>query len=217
MIENGELLGGYFVSIEPSKGGKYQVAYVPKGMSHARGAGGKTGHIPKYRAVVSAQNSVQVEWRNPPIAKDEQTKLANDALHRVSIVHAWLERLDRLFATVRAWAAEFGWATKVVEKPMEGSAIGDYMAPALLVLDEGDMRVILEPTSQAPTDAEGIVELCLMPSYEDIATLYFDGKRWRVYDRRSDESGAGLANGEPKVLSKSTFRNLVGELMSHAA
>ena len=92
----------------------------------------------------------------------------------------WLGRLSGLIQNVQTWAEEIGWATKRIEVTLSDSQIGKYTAPALL-LQEDSIRVLLEPISRSAPGAEGVVDLYLMPAYDDIASLYHYDGDWHVH------------------------------------
>src|SRR5205823_3073092 len=81
----------------------------------------------------------------------------------------WLGRLTSLIQQVQKWVQAWGWATRQIDKKMEDPEIGTYRAPALL-MQEGTTRLLLEPIGRsAAPDTEGIVDLYLMPAYDDVA------------------------------------------------
>jgi hypothetical protein len=53
---------------------------------------------------------------------------------------------------------------------MEDSQIGKYKAPGLL-MQEGTDRILRDPIGRNAPGAEAVVDLYLMPAYDDIATL----------------------------------------------
>ena len=63
---------------------------------------------------------------------------------------------------------------------MEDSDIGTYQAPALL-LQQDTLRMLLEPIARTAPGADGVVDLYLMPAYDDIATLYFADGKWQLH------------------------------------
>ena len=73
--------------------------------------------------------------------------------------------------TVQTWADALGWSTRQIEVTLTDSQIGKYKAPALL-LQEDAIRILLEPIGRSAPGAEGVVDLYLMPAYDDIASLY---------------------------------------------
>src|SRR6202022_2768927 len=113
----------------------------------------------------------------PGAAKPE---LEREAQQRVNARNAWLGVVSDLVARVEQWGQEFGWATRRIEKRLEDSQIGKHQVPALL-MQEGTCRVLLEPVGRSAPGAEGVVDLYLMPAYDDIASLYFYGNRWNLH------------------------------------
>ena len=92
----------------------------------------------------------------------------------------WLTDLYELLAQVRRWAEGSGWRTRVIEKSMNDSVLGQYKAPAMLMQRE-KVEVILDPVGRLAPGTDGVVDLYLLPAIDDIASLYLvDGawKRW---------------------------------------
>src|SRR5262245_26987296 len=104
-----------------------------------------------------------------PMATAETS--TNQSEDKEKVREEWLERLSGLVETVRRWAQDLDWSTRRIEKKMEDSEIGTYKAPALLLQKEA-IRVLLEPIAHAAPGVEGIVDLYLMPAYDDVARLY---------------------------------------------
>lgn len=96
-----------------------------------------------------------------------------------SLRDEWLRRLHELTACLKGWVEEFDWSTRVVTKKMSDSRLGSYEAPALVIQKEA-VRVLLDPVALFAPGTEGIVDLYLMPGYDDIATLYFIDGAWRL-------------------------------------
>jgi hypothetical protein len=215
--ENG--LRGYTVSIAPTDepSGVYHVTYHPKSLLAERGAGGKPKRVPEYKAHVKTKSNEAVIWENaPPVDEEALHKFDQDAKRRADLLHDWLGVLTTLIEVVRTWGNEIGWATKVVDKPMDDSKIGKYRAPALLLQEEAT-RVLLEPITRAAPGAEGVVDLYLMPSYDDIASLYYYGKKWNVHYIGEDEAPiSNIRDTKSKPLTKATLRGLLEEMKSHA-
>ncbi len=138
------------------------------------------------------------------------------AQQRVTARYEWLEKLNKLVATVKGWADELDWATRVVEKKMEDAEIGNYKAPGLLLQQE-TVRLFLEPVARAAPGTEGVVDLYLMPSYDDIASLYFYNNRWNVhYMFEGARTVGNILEAEAKPLTKATLRKVFDEMKAHA-
>src|SRR5262249_50078611 len=85
---------------------------------------------------------------------------------RDQLLKGWLKRLGDLVQQVESWARELDWATRRIDKTMEDSWLGSYKAPALIMQRE-TTRVLLEPIARTAPGAEGVVDLYLMPAYDD--------------------------------------------------
>ena len=92
----------------------------------------------------------------------------------------WLTNLQELLAQIRGWAEGSGWRTRVIEKSMKDSVLGQYKAPAMLMQRE-TVEVILDPVGRFAPGTDGVVDLYLLPAYDDIASLYFVDGAWRLH------------------------------------
>ena len=84
----------------------------------------------------------------------------------------WLRRLRDLLAQVKGWAEGSHWRTREIEKSMRDSVLGQYKAPAML-MQRDTVEVILDPVGRFAPGTDGVVDLYLLPAYDDIASLYF--------------------------------------------
>jgi len=142
----------------------------------------------------------------PEQRADDKGKLLED----------WMNRLSGLIESVDTWAQELGWATRRIQKKMEDSQIGHYQAPALL-MQEGIVRIILEPIARSAPGAEGVVDLYLMPAYDDIATLFYEDG-WKLhYPFPESPLLAEVEEVQPLPFSKETLKAVLEELMKNAA
>src|SRR5438445_3773874 len=89
----------------------------------------------------------------------------------------WLRRLTDLVDQVEAWARELGWATRRIDKRMDDSDAGPYLATGLLLQKEFT-RVSLEPMGRSASGSGGVADLYLMPAYDNIARFFFRDKKW---------------------------------------
>ncbi len=128
----------------------------------------------------------------------------------------WISRLSSLIELVDGWVTASGWSTRRIEKKMRDSEFGTYQAPALL-MQEGTTRVILEPIAQSAPGAEGVVDLYLLPAYDDIASLYFYSNGWNIhYALPSDPVVPRVEEIPPKPLSQETLNAVLAEMTRNA-
>lgn len=128
-----------------------------------------------------------------------------------------MSRLAALIELVNAWVTTAGWSTRRVEKKMQDSEFGTYQAPALL-MQEGTTRVILEPIARSAPGADGVVDLYLLPAYDDIASLYFYADRWNIhYPFPGDPPVSAVEEIPPRPLSEETLKAVLEEMAKNAA
>lgn len=147
-------------------------------------------------------------------------QLANaeiEATERMQARSAWLEKVNALVDQVEAWANELNWSTRRVEKKLEDSFIGEHRVPALL-MQEDTCRILLEPVGRSAPGAEGVVDLYLLPAYDDIATLYYYGQRWNLhYVFANSKAVASVREAEAMPLTKGAFEKVLAEMRQGAA
>src|SRR5271155_4741049 len=80
----------------------------------------------------------------------------------------WLNVLADLTSSVKGWAEELDWSTRQISKKMKDSRLGFYEAPAWLMHKE-TIHVLLDPVARFAPGADGVVDLYLIPAYDDIA------------------------------------------------
>lgn len=126
----------------------------------------------------------------------------------------WLARLTALVGTVRDWAVELGWSVREFNSSLDDSEIGTYDAPALLLQLE-TTRILLEPIARSAPGTEGIVDLYVMPAYDDIASFYFVDDEWRLH--HTVPPSATVRDGEAVILSKGTLQKVLEGMRWNAA
>jgi hypothetical protein len=130
---------------------------------------------------------------------------------------AWLDRLNELVDRIADWAGELGWSTRRIEKQMDDSQIGPYTAPVLLLQDE-TTRLMLEPIARSAPGVDGIVDLYLMPAYDDIASLFCVNDEWRIHHVVAGGGNGTIDRvGDSQPLSRESFQKAVDEMRQHAA
>ncbi|HUY32189.1 MAG TPA: hypothetical protein VMV69_05365 [Pirellulales bacterium] len=129
----------------------------------------------------------------------------------------WLTRLVELTKSVRRWAEERDWSTRQFAKKMKDSRLGAYEAPSLMMQKE-TTRVLLDPVARFAPGAEGVVDLYLMPAYDDIASLYFVDGQWRLhYIFAGTPTVATINSPESRALSKEALGRVLDEMTAHAS
>lgn len=139
-----------------------------------------------------------------------------EATEQIRVRSAWVERLNVLVDQVEAWAKELNWSTRRVEKKLDDSFIGEHRVPAL-VLQEDTCRILLEPVGRSAPGAEGIVDLYLLPAYDDIATLYYYNQRWNLhYVFPNSTPVASVREAEATPLTREALERVLAEMRQGA-
>ncbi len=99
---------------------------------------------------------------------------------------------------------------------MSDSRLGAYEAPALLMQKE-TTRVLLDPIARFTPGADGVVDLYLMPAYDDIASLYLVNGEWRLHYMFPPKSAATVRDAESTPLSKEVLERVLDEMTANAA
>jgi hypothetical protein len=212
---------GYRITIRPSDSSDgYHIIYDARTLQYARGNGGTPAPVPPgFEAVVRVRpEGVEVRWENPPKDPEAtQEDFERDICRRAQTLDDWLGALVGLIRSVEGWVKELGWSTRWIDKPLEDPQIGKYRAPCLL-MQEGTDRILLEPVGRSAPGADGVVDLYLMPAYDDIASLFRRGGEWTVHYIFSGMTGITDPLKAPaKPLSKETLHEVLTEMRQHAA
>jgi len=209
----------YWVSIydDPDAPGVLRFTFVPKGLQQARNPGEPPKPVPEY--IVSVQGHGEEwapKWLKSPQKESIKAELEEIARERVTERAAWIQRVSDLVKSVEGWAKDFGWSTKRIDKKIEDTRLGNHKAAALL-MQEDTIRVLLEPISASAPGSDGLVDLYLMPGYDDIASLYHRDGGWHVhYVFPTQKVIAGIKEGESRPLSKKTLGVVLNEMKKHA-
>lgn len=140
---------------------------------------------------------------------------ANGSADAAAMRDEWLSHLRELAKQAQVWAEEHGWSTRLFPKKMEDSRLGRYEAPALMMQKDAT-RVLLDPVARFAPGTEGVVDLYLMPAYDDIASLYFVNGSWQLH-RLMSPRRASAGNMESCPLSKEVLAEVLEEMFAHAA
>ena len=129
---------------------------------------------------------------------------------------AWLQRLGGLIDQVQLWAKELDLPTRVIQVNLKDSEFGRYIAPGLLIQDEA-VKILLEPIARSAPGAEGVVDLYLMPAYDDIASLYLTGGVWYLHYMFHESPTVGnIRAADRELLSKVSFQNVLQAMKNNA-
>ena len=208
------MVNGY----QPPEGDAVVFTYVPRGLQHARGAGGAPKRVPQYIvAVPAASQELTFDWSgsqdDPGAARAE---IEEDIATRMRERSAWIGRVSELMNAVEHWVRELGWSTKRVEKKLDDARVGTHRVPALLMQAE-TCRIILEPVGRSAPGTEGVVDLYLMPAYDDIASIYYYSGRWNLhYVFPGSRPVATVREADAIPLSKEAMERVLAEMKRHA-
>ncbi len=209
----------YMVGVydEPGAIDVLRFTFVPKRLQRARTPGASPNPPPEYIVAVRGDgDEAAFEWVKSPPKESTKAELEEIARERFVERAGWIQRVSDLVKSVQSWAKEFGWSTKRIDKKIEDARLGNHKAAALVMQDD-IVRVLLEPISATAPGSDGLVDLYLMPGYDDIASLYHREDGWHVhYVFPTHEVVAGIQTGESRPLSKKTFGVILGEMKKHA-
>jgi hypothetical protein len=211
----------YMISVdEPDDTGDGLIfTFVPNRLQQEHGPGGTPKRLPQFIVAVRQQpGGPAFDWSGTPdepgaAREDIQTEIAVRMKDRT----IWIDRVTFLLDQVEEWAKEMGWSTRRLEKKLDDGWIGKHRVPALL-MQEDTCRILLEPVGRSTLGAEGVVDLYLMPAYDDIAGLYYYGDRWNLhYLFPGTKPVATVREADAMPLSKETFAKVLAEMRQHAA
>jgi hypothetical protein len=128
----------------------------------------------------------------------------------------WRRRLDDLVGKVRGWVEPEHWVTKPYPKKMRDIDGTVFEVPSLFI-QKGPTRLLLDPIAYDAPGTEGVVDLYLMPTYDDTASLYLVDGRWQIHYIFPDQPAvAGIQQPEVMELSGKTINRVLDEIVAHA-
>lgn len=128
----------------------------------------------------------------------------------------WVRDVEALVRDVEGWCRARDWPTRRIERRMKDSSLGEYHAPALLI--QADLaRVLLEPVARHVPGSDGVVDLYLMPGYDDIASIYRTSDGWVLHYLFSGGPPVGSMRDAPAhPLKEDVFERVVAEMVHNA-
>ena len=211
----------YMISVyQPGESeGTLVFSFSPRGLMQERGSGGSPKRVPRFIVTVRQERSGLVfDWSgtqdDPGVDREEmQAKIIARPKDRA----VWIDRVTALVGQVEQWAKELGWSTRRVEKSLDDAWVGKHVVPALL-MQEDTHRVLLEPVGRSSPGSEGVVDLYLMPAYDDIASIYYYGDQWNLHYMVPGSTPVATAReAEAVPLSKQSLEKVLAALKRHAA
>lgn len=199
---------------EPNTRGALRFTFTPKDV-HFPSNGGhpKTEYI---LSVNTNDEELSFNWAVPPRKETLRAEFEEMAGKRFIERNAWIERVSGLVTLIEGWAKESDWVTKRIEKKIEDNSLGNHKV-AGLVMQQDTVRILLEPISASAPGSDGLVDLCLMPGYDDIASLYHQENGWQVlYVFPAKTKIEVIKEGETRPLTKKTLGVILDAMKKHA-
>ena len=79
------------------------------------------------------------------------------------------------------------------------------------------MKLLLEPIARSAPGADGVVDLYLVPAYDDVANLYFCDGSWQIrYPHAGELADSLFREGDTKTLSSASIREVLEAMKTHA-
>lgn len=193
--------------------------FVPKSPQQEHGTGIAPNRPPQFVVAVRQEpDGLTLDWaRSPDDPGSRRDEIQAEIAARMQDREGWIDRVTTLVDGVERWAKEMDWATRRLEKTLDDARIGKHTVSALL-MQKDTCRVLLEPVGRSSPGADGVIELYLMPAYDDIATLYYYENRWNVhYSFLGSRQAATVRDAQSMPLSKETLEKVLAEMTQHAA
>lgn len=78
-------------------------------------------------------------------------------------------------------------------------------------------KVLLEPIARSSPGADGLVDLYLLPAYDDIASLYYYDDKWHLHYMFPNAPIAGnIREAEGRELKEESLLSVLSKMKSNA-
>jgi hypothetical protein len=199
--------------------GSLRFTFTPKTPARERLAGDPAKRLMQYTVVArQTPEGIAMDWGSTPDDPGEaRPELEVEARHRLSERHSWMSHVEALVRQVEQWASELHWSTRRIDKRLRDEGLGDHSLPVLLLQSELT-RLVLEPVSPVVPGASGVVDLSLIPTYDDIASFYLNDGEWSLhYMFPGAKAAATIKEAEAKPLSKDAIAAVLNEMKKHGS
>jgi hypothetical protein len=98
----------------------------------------------------------------------------------------WVRAVERLVADVESWCKTNDWPTRRIDKRIEENKIGEYVVPGLLI-QVNFVKLMLEPGARFVTAADGVMDLYVMPQYDNVASIIRRNGTWQIRSSETED------------------------------
>ena len=161
---------------------------------------------------LSLNEQVGREWNADYLTKTrgEETAMSEQRDQFQKLVGALVKQ-------VQEWVEPHEWVTKPYPKKMRDVDRQVFEVPALF-LQKGPTRILLDPVAYDVPGSEGVVDLYLMPTYDDLASLHLVNGEWVIHYAFPPDSMGTQAGSETEALplSETTINQVLNSIADHA-
>lgn len=127
-------------------------------------------------------------------------------------------RVEALVEQVRSWVEPHGWITETYPKRMRDVDSQLFEVPALFI-QKGPVPVLLDPVAYDVPGAQAVVDLYLMPTYDDMASLYLEQGTWMIRYPLPPDGGSTDSTMETQALplGEESINQVLDSIATHAA
>lgn len=125
-------------------------------------------------------------------------------------------QISQLADDVQRWAEANEWVTKKYPKRMRDTENQVFEITALF-LQRGPIRLLLDPVAYDVPGSEATVDLYLMPTYDDMASLTYRDGSWQIrYPADANSSTTPPWDTASVTLNESTIIHVLNAIAAHA-
>lgn len=127
------------------------------------------------------------------------------------------KQTQALVEQVKNWVEPHEWVTKEYPKKLRDGDRELFFVPSLF-LQRGPVRVLLDPVAYDVPGSEAVVDLYLMPTYDDLASLYLVDGKWNIHYPLAPDAQQARSEEESKSLplSDETINQVLDSIAAHA-